>query len=164
MADLKKEMITEIERWINLHELESKEIEDLKAINHTLSESYHKSQGRVRDLERQLSEARKENENLRECFRKLNIDSMAYADRTTDKITAYQSAFGKVRDKLEALSDPMNWHSRQMVGEPEYLRFTTWTYPIDQKGNAPLIIAEEALTLLSALNAQDATQPGQGKM
>lgn len=50
MADLKKAMITEIERWINLHELESKEIEDLKAINHTLSESYHKSQGKVREL------------------------------------------------------------------------------------------------------------------
>lgn len=115
------------------------------------------AEDKVRDLERQLSEARKENEKCREEYAhlmKFSIDAAgnSFFHKWKDmesQLTAYQSAFGKVREKLVELKTPCG--------------------PFDQLGDDHCChhnvkYVEEALTLLSTLNAQDAPQSGQGEI
>lgn len=47
-------------------------------------------------LEANLARCREKYENLKEGFRKLNTDSMAYVDRTTDQLSAYKEALEQV--------------------------------------------------------------------
>lgn len=120
------------------------------------------AEDKVRDLERQLSEARKENEKCREEYAhlmKFSIDAAgnSFFHKWKDmesQLTAYQSAFGKVREALENIYNDLT---------PSILCDANGK-PCESCIKDALKTSGEALTLLSTLNAQDAPQSGQGEI
>lgn len=123
------------------------------------------AEDKVRDLERQLSEARGAIDLLRAARNGDATANLHFSMKCRDlesKLTAYQSAFGKVREALEFYADEKHYDDNGVCGKlirtPDTVNGPAeWDWEQDRG-----YVATEALTLLSTLNAQDAPQPGQG--
>ena len=136
---------------------------------------------KAQSLERQLSEARKElvdaKNKAKVMFDLHDALGVRWGDdpyfrirklkESESQLTAYQSAFGKVREYVDHADTCIRSHYN--AGRPtadggyEVQYGDKWyqSRPIDQTPKCQCGL-DEALTLLSTLNAQDAPQPGQG--
>jgi hypothetical protein len=64
----------------------------------------------------------------------------------------YQEQITTLWNKIDALTkalvpfaDKRNWKSGKIVGQPDYLLYSVWSYPVDDPRH-PQVIAEEALS------------------